>query len=184
MIYTFEKIKVYRSISGAVALMILLAGALYFLHSKKTAIEEDVGSRIDANLRSHDILRIDKFISENSESFSVVARYFSVATDTVTVIENVETLGREFNVRMTIEQADKRVEAEGAKTSLILVASASGSWENIFPFIKGLETLPHIHNIEKIDLANTTATDENTITSSWKTSFILTFPFQQITPQP
>jgi hypothetical protein len=100
-------------------------------------------------------------------------------------LEETELLGKRFNASTTVTSITQKAvtESKGVKkvsskttaptqSSLEVQLTSKGSFVNVARFMKGLETMPHLIRINKIQLQRLTDAKEK-INTVWQASIVI-----------
>jgi Tfp pilus assembly protein PilO len=114
-------------------------------------------SGAETDLKKEEFLRVAKFsLEENKENVAMLDTYFVDRGGAPNFIEQVEDLGRDAGVFLTIGLVD--VEADSAnkndyKELLKLRVEASGKWQNVLTFLSMIENLPYKVSLDQFSLS-------------------------------
>lgn len=151
----------------AVALAVASLALYGFLFWEiKTKTEEAVKIQEDADkdVKREEGLHLAKVsLAKNKEAIEKIDSYFIARDGVVSFIEELESLGKETGVILSIgsvsAEADPKVK-DDFKETLRIRLEASGSWENLFYFLSILESLPYRAQIEQMTLSLAGASDK------------------------
>jgi hypothetical protein len=124
---------------------------------------------------------------KNSEAERQKLKSFIIEdeSDQYNLLEETELLGKRFNASTTVTSITQKAvtESKGVKkvsskttaptqSSLEVQLTSKGSFVNVARFMKGLETMPHLIRINKIQLQRLTDAKEK-INTVWQASIVI-----------
>jgi hypothetical protein len=131
-------------------MIVITSSLLFVLHTKQQAIVDSVDTHANEDTRIADLIRIARLADDKQDLVGTISNAFQSATDTVAVIESLESLADMSNVELTINKAEKVVEVSN-DTSLAISVEASGSWAAAYHFVQSLDVFSYMHTINRIN---------------------------------
>ncbi len=143
---------------------LLLYGFLFWEIKTKTQDAAKIQEDADKDVKREESLRLAKIsLAKNKESIEKIDSYFIARDGVVSFIEELENLGKETGVILSIGSVSAEVDAkvkDDFKETLRIRLEASGSWKDLFYFLSILESLPYRAQIEQMTLSLLGASDK------------------------
>ena len=136
----FRKIIIAWSIVN-IALVLVWVGGFFLINRQNDAL---ASRRLPDRSSTLDSVELNLF--DNSTKQNLAASYFVSSSSTVVFLEDLERLGREAGVDLSIGQAAEQV----GELGLSLVVTAD--FGRLSRFLKGLELLPYAARVNRIEL--------------------------------
>lgn len=150
MITPFSTSRIYRAVGVMVIMLIVAGGVLLTLHMKQQAIIDSVDTHANEDTRIADLIRIARLADDNQDLAITISNAFQSATDTVAVIESIESLADAHNVELAINKAEK-ITGTSDEILLAISAEAVGSWAAAYRFVQNLDLFSYKHTTSRIN---------------------------------
>ncbi|PIP73058.1 MAG: hypothetical protein COW88_03250 [Candidatus Lloydbacteria bacterium CG22_combo_CG10-13_8_21_14_all_47_15] len=109
------------------------------------------------NVREENSKVVKVLLEETKEDRARIDGYFIDSTSIIATIEEIETLARRLNVKLTLRSVNtSRDNSDGLET-LRIDAKAEGAFENVYRFLSLVERLPHKIFFERAGFATRAA---------------------------
>lgn len=170
----FSSTRVYRAVAVLCVCMVVFVALVFMLQRERANITDQVDTHISEDVRVADLLKMSRLAREEAALVTAITTAFQSATDTIAVIEAVETAAEEAQVILTIRQAEKG--DERGRAVLSMIADARGSWQNIYRFIAKLDAFPYERRTHRMYFTRISDASE---ASAWNVSVEMTVPLMR-----
>lgn len=155
--------RVYLAATFAIIMIAVASISIFVLYSERKSMTNKADNHAVEDTRTRDMLKIAKFANEEKETISKISSKFISATDTVAIIEEIESMETTTGTSVEIRSAEK-IKSE-AGTYLSISTQVLGDWNNVYKFITLVDNLIYKHEINKILL---TEHHEEKMPNSWR----------------